>query len=147
MKILVLKSESGKITSEKIVDGNLGDVVRATATEALKEWNDLTSDFIIMKDSQEARVPLPLKPSFYEEVKNLLAAKEKSVAILKIPIYIVSYDNIWQEEDFQDRKVYVITYYINDEIKKDINAYAADVTSENKKETSSDESDEESEEE
>ncbi|AWR97619.1 DUF2286 domain-containing protein [Acidianus sulfidivorans JP7] len=147
MKVLVLKSENGKVTSEKIVDGNLGDVVRNTAIEALKEWNDLTSDFIIMKDSQEARLPLPLKPSVYEEVKNLLTAKEKSAAILKLPIYIISYDNVWQEEDFQDKKVYVITYYINDEIKKDINAYAADVTSENKEDTKSDEETEEEEEE
>lgn len=134
MKVIILKSENGKITSEKLVEGEIGKVVREVAMKALEEWNESTSDFIIMKDSQEAKLKLPLKPNVYEEVKNFLAGKEKGEAILRIPVYIISYDNVWKEEDFQDKRVYVISYYVDDKIKDDLIKYAIDVTSENKKE-------------
>ncbi|MFP3163259.1 DUF2286 domain-containing protein [Acidianus sp.] len=145
MKVIILKSENGKITSEKITEGDLAEVVRNTAIEALKEWNELTSDFIIMKDSQEAKLPLPLKPDVYEAVKNFLAGKEKSAAILKIPIFIISYDNIWQEENFQDKRVYVVSYYLNDDLKKELIEYAQGVTSEEKPQDSGEEEEEEEE--
>lgn len=132
MKVIVLKSENGKITSERITEGDLAEVVRRTAVEALKEWNELTSDFIIMKDSQEAKLPLPLKPDVYEAVKNFLAGKDKTSAVLKIPIFIISFDNVWQEDNFQDRRVYVVSYYINDDLKKTLIEYAEGITSEEK---------------
>lgn len=129
MKILVLKSEMGKVTSEQIVDGELGETVRKVATEALKEWNEYTSDFIIMKDVQEIKIPLPLKPETYDALKNFLAGKEKNAAIARVPFYIISFENEWQENDFMDKRVYVVTYYINDDMKKEAIDYAASVTS------------------
>lgn len=129
MKILVLKSEMGKVTSEQIVDGELGETVRKVATEALKEWNEYTSDFIIMKDVQEIKIPLPLKPETYDALKNFLAGKEKNAAIARVPFYIISFENEWQENDFMDKRVYVVTYYINDDMKKEAIDYAANVTS------------------
>ncbi|EZQ06989.1 DUF2286 domain-containing protein [Candidatus Acidianus copahuensis] len=145
--VIVLRSESGKVTSEKVIEGDIGDVVRNTAAQALKEWNDMISDFIIMKDSQEWRVPLPLKPNDYERLKNFLSGKEKNEAILKLPIYIISFDNQWSGEDFQDKKVYVVSYYLDDEMKKELTTYAIDVTSENKGENEGEESEEGEEEE
>ena len=130
MKIVVLKSESGKVTSDALEEGEIGDVVRKTAEKALKEWNELTSDFIIMRDSQEARIPLPLKPDMYEKMKNFLTGKDKTSAIVKLPIFIISFENQWKEENFQDKKVYVISYYLNEELKKELTDYAAQVTSE-----------------
>ncbi|MEM4746139.1 MAG: DUF2286 domain-containing protein, partial [Metallosphaera sp.] len=112
MKVIILKSESGKVTADYLEEGDIGDVVRRTAEKALKEWNELTSDFIIMRDSQEAKLPLPLKPEIYEKTKNFLTGKDKTSAFLKLPIFIISFDNQWREENFQDRKVYVISYYL-----------------------------------
>ncbi|MEM4041876.1 MAG: DUF2286 domain-containing protein [Saccharolobus sp.] len=134
MKILVLKSENGKITSEKVIEGELNRVIRDIAKQALEEWNEMASDFIIMHDSQEVRIPLPLKPDLYESIKGFLVGKDKKEAIAKIPVYIISYENEWRENDFQDKKVYVISYYINDELKKDIISDAEQMTSEQKEE-------------
>ncbi|BDB97403.1 DUF2286 domain-containing protein [Saccharolobus caldissimus] len=132
MKILIIKSENGKITSEKVMDGEIGKVLREVAKEALEEWNELTSDFIIMHDMEEVRIPLPLKPDLYESIKNFLVGKDKKEAIAKIPVYVISYENEWKESDFQDKKVYVVSYYINDEIKKNIIEDATQITSEHK---------------
>ncbi len=134
MKILVVKSENGKVTSEKIMEGEMGKVIREIAKNALDEWNELTSDFIIMHDSQEVRVPLPLKPDVYEVLKNFLVGKDKKEAVAKIPVYIISYENEWKESDFQDKKVYVISYYINDDMKKEVISDATQMTSEQPKE-------------
>ncbi|TRM87773.1 DUF2286 domain-containing protein [Sulfolobus sp. A20-N-G8] len=138
MKILVVKSENGKVTSEKIMEGEIGKVIREVAKSALDEWNELTSDFIIMHDSQEVRVPLPLKPDVYEVLKNFLVGKDKREAIAKIPVYIISYENEWKESDFQDKKVYVISYYINDDMKKEVISDATQMTSEQPKEKEED---------
>ncbi len=129
MKILVLKSEMGKVTSEQLIDGELGETIRKVATDALKEWNEYTSDFIIMKDLQEVKIPLPLKPDMYEALKNFLAGKDKNVAIARIPFYIISFENEWKENDFMDKRVYIVTYYVNEELKKEAVEYASSVTS------------------
>ncbi|AWR94821.1 DUF2286 domain-containing protein [Acidianus brierleyi] len=142
MKVLILKSETGKITSEKTIDGNIGDVVKQVASDALKEWNEMTSDFTIMKDTQEARIPLPLKPDVYEAVKSFLSGKDKTSAILRIPIYIISFDNMWKEDDYQDNKVYVVSYYLDDNLKNELLEYAKQATSAQKIEEQGEEEEE-----
>jgi hypothetical protein len=128
MKVVILKSENGKITSETFVDDNIGNVVRSVASQALKEWNENTSDFVIMKDMQEVRIPMPLKEETYEKLKNLLVGREGSNAIAKIPIYIISFENEWSNDNFVDKKVYIVSYYINDDNKKELEEYAQDLT-------------------
>ncbi|MEM0068430.1 MAG: DUF2286 domain-containing protein, partial [Saccharolobus sp.] len=70
----------------------------------------------------------------YESIKGFLVGKDKKEAIAKIPVYIISYENEWRENDFQDKKVYVISYYVSDELKKDIISDAEQMTSEQKEE-------------
>ncbi|QKQ99504.1 DUF2286 domain-containing protein [Metallosphaera tengchongensis] len=146
MKVIILKSESGKVTSNFVEEGEIGEVVRRTAEKALKEWNELTSDFIIMRDSQEAKLPLPLKPEIYEKTKNFLTGKDKSFAMLKLPVFIISFDNQWKEENFQDKRVYVISYYLTDELKEELTNYASQVTSEEEEAENEEEEEEEEEE-
>ncbi|QGA54691.1 DUF2286 domain-containing protein [Sulfolobus sp. E5-1-F] len=147
MKILIVKSENGKVTLEKIAEGEISKVLRDVAKEALEEWNELASDFIIMRDNQEVRLPLPLKPEVYEAIKTFLVGKDKKEALAKIPLYIISYENEWKESDFQDKKIYVVSFYINDEIKKGILDDAAQMTSEQKQELTEEEEKEDLEEE
>ncbi len=49
-------------------------------------------------------------------------------------MYIISYENEWKESDFQDKKIYVVSFYINDEITKGVLNDAAQMTSEQKQE-------------
>ncbi len=142
MKVIILKSELGKITSERSVEGNIGDVVKQVAVEALKEWNEMSSDFTIMKDMQEVRIPLPLKPEVYESLKGFLSGKDKTSAIARIPVYIISYDNAWKEDNYQDNRVYVISYYVDDNLKNELVEYAKQATSEIKEEEEEEEQEE-----
>jgi len=129
MKIIVLKSENGKITSENIVEGKFSDVLKEIATMALKEWNETTSDFVIMKDTQDVKIPKPLKPEVYETIKNFLVGRDEKFAHARIPLYIISFENEWNDDNFVDKKVYVVSYYLNEENKKELEEYAKDITS------------------
>ncbi|MCI2414436.1 MAG: DUF2286 domain-containing protein [Candidatus Aramenus sp.] len=143
MKVIVLKSELGKITSERSVEGNIGEVVKQVAAEALKEWNEIASDFTIMKDVQEVRIPLPLKPDVYESLKSFLSGKDKTAAIARIPVYIISYDNAWKEDNYQDNRVYVVSYYVDENLKNELAEYAKQATSEIKEDSDEGEAEEE----
>ncbi|BAB66494.1 MULTISPECIES: DUF2286 domain-containing protein [Sulfurisphaera] len=129
MKVLVVKSENGQVSKKDIVEGDLPQVLRNTATLALKEWNENLSDFIIMKDMYEIHIPLPLKPQTYEMLKNYIKSRTKSEAIAEIPIFVISFDNEWVESDFKDKKVYVVSPYIDDKSENELLEYAKQVTS------------------
>jgi len=129
VKVLVVKSENGQVSKKDIVEGDLPQVLRNTATLALKEWNENLSDFIIMKDMYEIHIPLPLKPQTYEMLKNYIKSRTKSEAIAEIPIFVISFDNEWVESDFKDKKVYVVSPYIDDKSENELLEYAKQVTS------------------
>lgn len=129
MKIIVIKSENGNVSKKDIVDGNIPEVLRTTANEALKEWNENSSDFIIMKDMHEVHIPLPLKPQTYELLKNYIKSRTKTEAVAEIPVYVISFDNEWIESDFKDKRVYVVSPYIDEKSENELLEYAKQVTS------------------
>ena len=129
MKIIVIKSENGNISKKDIVEGDLASILRSVASEALKEWNENLSDFIIMKDVHEIHIPLPLKPQIYETFKNYIKGRSKNEAIAEIPIYVISFDNEWLDSDFKDKRVYVVSPYIDDKTENEILEYAKQMTS------------------
>ncbi len=134
MKILVLKSEDGKITSDETVEGEIGQIVKDTANKALSEWNEESSDFIIIKDFHEVRIPLPLNPKMYDVLKKFSMSKQEKFAIIKIPSYVISFDNMWMDNDSIDRKVYVISYFLDDKTKQELMEDAVKLTSPEKEE-------------
>jgi hypothetical protein len=129
MKIIVLKSEDGKITSDETVEGEIGKVVKDTASKALGEWNEDSSDFIIIKDFHEVRIPLPLNPKLYETLKKFPMSKQEKTAVIRIPSYVISFDNVWMENDSIDRKVYVVSYFLDDKTKQELMEDAMKLTS------------------
>jgi Uncharacterized protein conserved in archaea len=63
LKVLVIRAERGKVVKDEVVEGELKDVVKSKALEALNEWSPETSDFIVLKDERELELPLPLSLS------------------------------------------------------------------------------------
>ncbi|AAY80852.1 DUF2286 domain-containing protein [Sulfolobus acidocaldarius] len=129
MKILVLRSEEGNISKKEVVDGGLRNILVKIANDALGEWDERSSDFTIIKDTQEVKIPLPLKPQLYEIIKDFLKSRTKTEAIAEIPVYIISFDNQWVESDYRDKKVYIVSPYIDENAEKELEDYAKQVTS------------------
>jgi len=129
-KTLVLSVESGNIVSSKIVEDELEEVVKKIVVEVLPKWSPKTSDLIAMKYEHEITLRLPLSKELYETLSKYgLSRKSSSEVIARLPVYVISYENRWVGEDLIDEKVYVISPYINDEIKNDVELLAIDLTS------------------
>ncbi|HIP65970.1 MAG TPA: DUF2286 domain-containing protein [Pyrodictium sp.] len=129
-KIVVVKSVEGKIEDSRIVEGRLPDVVKEIARKTLEEWDPEKSDFTIIKARYELRYKLPISPDLYDIIDelNLEKFREGNNLIVVVPVYTISFDNEWLEDKYHDKAVYVVTYYIDEEEKKQIEEYAVETT-------------------
>lgn len=129
-KILIIRGEYGKIVEEKVLEvENFEKMVKELASKALNLWEPEFSDFVIIKDKYEVSLKLPLTK---EQVKNFMKfgirRSPDGYAKFNIPVYIISYDSIWVEGDYIDRKVYLISIYVNDEVKEDLKKLVEETT-------------------
>ena len=128
-KILVIRAENGEVTKEEIEDGNIEEVVKKYATIALKEWDPSYSDFIVMKDKYEVRLKLPISPEQFKRFSKFSLRREEGFAVFDIPLYVISFDNVWVEGDYLDRKMYLVSVYVDNKVKRDLEVIARENTS------------------
>ncbi|MEM1982628.1 MAG: DUF2286 domain-containing protein [Sulfolobales archaeon] len=128
-KTLILSVEGGNIVDSKVVESELEEAVKKTLIDILPKWSPKTSDLIVMKYEHEATLKLPLSKELYESLSKYgLSRKSQSEVAAKLPVYVISYENRWVGEDLIDDKVFVISPYINDEIMKEVELLAIDLT-------------------
>ena len=132
MKVLSVRAERGKVVESVVVDGDLAEVVKQRAQQALSEWDPRTSDFIVLKDYRELELPLPISPDLVDllrEVGELSRTKDKAIA--RFPVYTISFENTMVSEDkYVEYKIYLIAPYINEDVKTELEAEAQDITTE-----------------
>lgn len=135
-KILIIRAEDGRVVKTLIEEGVLEEVVKKYASQALSEWEPIYSDFIVLKDKYEVRLKLPIKPEQYEIIARFRPERTPDgYAVFNIPIYTISFDNFWDNETYKDRKMYLIAPYVDEAIKAELEAAAADSTNIRKQET------------
>ncbi|PCN49925.1 hypothetical protein B6U99_07200, partial [Candidatus Geothermarchaeota archaeon ex4572_27] len=116
MRTIVARSRQGRIEEYSVVEGELRDVVRQVVMRALEAWDMEASDFIVMRDKYAMQVKLPLTKEQYEEYsKYELRRLSSSEAELRVPIFIISFNNEWRGEDYVDKEIYVVAPYIDEE--------------------------------
>jgi len=142
VKYLILRSELGKIVSSEDVEGELKQVIINVAQKAMNEWNELSSDFSIMKDTVEIMVQLPFTKEQYMVLRNYVKEKGQKEAVVELPVYVISFDNEWTESDYFDRKVYVVAPYVDSKVNGEIEQYAMQLTNPEKKGAEEEESEE-----
>jgi hypothetical protein len=132
LKVLTIRAERGKIIKSEVVDGDLKDLVKRKAQEAMNEWDPETSDFIVLKDNRELELPLPLKPELvdlFRSIGNISRTKDKAIG--SFPVYTISFENRMLGEDkYVEYKIYLLAPYINDDVKTELEAEAQDITTE-----------------
>lgn len=127
---MILSVEGGNIVDSKVVEAGVEETVKKTLIEVLPKWEPKTSELIAMKYEHEVTLKLPLSKELYESLSKYgLSRKSSSEVIAKIPVYVISYENRWVGEDLIDDKVFVISPYINNEIRKEVELLAMDLTS------------------
>ncbi len=128
---MVVRAENGKIVDSQIIDGEIIDVVKKVAAKAIEEWDPEFSDYIVMKDKYEVSLKLPLTKEQFERFRKFgLRRTSDGYATFDIPVYVISFENQWVENDYVDRKIYLVSIYVDDNIKKELEDWAASSTSE-----------------
>ncbi len=126
-KILVIRSEKGRIVESKIVEGELQEIVRKITLKALEEWNLEKSDFIIIKETREIEAQ-SVNLETIEALKKYEDLKIEKDRI-QMPIYTISFDSTMIEENnYIENKIYLITLYVNEETKNLLEIEAVEIT-------------------
>ncbi|HDD25887.1 MAG TPA: DUF2286 domain-containing protein, partial [Acidilobales archaeon] len=108
-EVLILNSDRGKLVRSEIIRGRLEEVLKKLLLDVIDEWSPNNSDLIVMRQVHEVRIKLPLTKELYDKlVRYNLRKANPNEAVAEIPIYIISYDNMWVGEDVYDNKVYVV---------------------------------------
>ena len=130
MKLIVLYSEDGEITKKEMVEGDLQSELRNKVVEVLKEWKPLRSDLIVMKEKHRITLNLPLSKELYDTLSKFGLRKVSSNEVeAAVPVFVISYDNVWVGDNVRDMRVVVIAPYVNEEFTKEVEELAKGVTS------------------
>lgn len=128
---IVIEANEGRIVEKKNVQDEPGRIVKEYAEKALKQWDPLSSDFTVIRSKIEIAYDLPMDPDTFDRIEQLglERAREERKLIVTIPVYTISYDNKWEGNYYQDKKIIVIAPYIDDNEVEQIKQYAVEATS------------------
>ncbi|HIQ02830.1 MAG TPA: DUF2286 domain-containing protein [Desulfurococcales archaeon] len=128
-EVLIIHAEEGKVKESKIVKGEINSILKEIVKKTTELWDPDKSDFVVIRDKYEVSLKLPLTREQYEKYsKYNLRRTSDGYAVFDIPVYVVSYDNEWQGDDYYDRRIYLISLYINEDVKRDLENWAIDST-------------------
>ncbi len=129
-KVLVIRAEMGRITESRIVEGELYEVLKNYVSIALSEWDPGVSDFVVIREDLNVEVESALNQEILESLRTYGSLKEsEGVLEARIPVYTISFDNrSLGEEMYVENKIYVISLYINEDIRVLLESEAASIT-------------------
>ncbi len=131
MKVVYIRVEKGKVIETSILDGDLKDIAKKIAREALEEWNPSISEFIVLRDEEEITFKLPISDKLMNILRELpFERKNDKEIVLKYPYYTISFDNRKIDDDYIEYKVILIGPYIDDDFTTWLETLAANITSE-----------------
>ncbi|MEM4502701.1 MAG: DUF2286 domain-containing protein [Ignisphaera sp.] len=134
MKILIIRSEEGVIKEHQIVEGTLDKSLKETVIKALELWNPQKSDLVVVRHKHEVNVNLPITKEQYELYSQFNLKRFGDKAVFEIPIYIISFENEWIEDQIRDSKVFVVAPYIDEVTSSKVLELAKNITSEEESE-------------
>lgn len=128
-KTLVLRSRGGALVSKETVDGEVKDTVRKVVVGAVSLWAAETSDFIVIRDMYPVSVKLPISKEQYELYSRYDMSRTTNGSVMfSVPVYVISFDNEWQEDDYVDKEVMVVAPQLDQKVEEIITELAVEAT-------------------
>ncbi|MDI9644917.1 MAG: DUF2286 domain-containing protein [Candidatus Verstraetearchaeota archaeon] len=128
-KTLVLRSRGGALVSKETVDGEVKDTVRKVVVGAVSLWSAETSDFIVIRDMYPVSVKLPITKEQYELYSKYDMSRTSNGSVMfSVPVYVISFDNEWQEDDYVDKEVIVVAPNVDQKVEEIITELAVEAT-------------------
>ena len=136
-QFMVIRAKEGNLVSKARAEGELKEVVKKIVMEALNLWAVDNADFTVIRDPQ---YPVTAKAPITKEQYDLyskydLQRTTNGSVMFYVPVYIISFDNMYVEDNYLDKEVFVVAPVV-DQIAEDVIAELAvestkqDVTSE-----------------
>jgi hypothetical protein len=114
-QIMIVRAKEGQLVSKNRVEGEFKEVVKKTVLDALSLWQLESADFTVIRDPQypvEAKAPITKEQYDLYSKYDLQRATNGSV-MFHLPVYIISFDNVYMEENYLDREVLVVAPYVD----------------------------------
>jgi len=136
-QFMVIRAKEGNLVSKARAEGEMKEVVKKIVIEALNLWAVDNADFTVIRDPQ---YPVTAKAPITKEQYDLyskydLQRTTNGSVMFYVPVYIISFDNMYVEDNYLDKEVFVVAPVV-DQIAEDVIAELAvestkqDVTSE-----------------
>lgn len=129
MKILILRAEYGEIKEKMISEGDFNKILKEVIIRTLDLWDPNKSDLIVVRHSQEITIKLPIKKEQYDLYSQFNLRRKGDYASFDVPLYLVSFENQWIDNNIIDSKVFVVSPYIDDYVSERIEELAINITS------------------
>ena len=126
---VILRSKEGNIVSKSTIQGELKDVVRKVVADTVSLWSLEKSDFIVIRDLYPVTVKLPINKEQYDLYSGYDMQRTTNGAVMfNVPVYVISFDNEWQEEDHVDKEVIVVAPVLDSKVEGIIVELAVEAT-------------------
>jgi len=129
LKILILRAEYGEIKEKMISEGDFNKILKEVIIRTLDLWDPNKSDLIVVRHSQEITIKLPIKKEQYDLYSQFNLRRKGDYASFDVPLYLVSFENQWIDNNIIDSKVFVVSPYIDDYVSERIEELAINITS------------------
>jgi len=129
LKVLILRAEYGEIKEKMISEGDLNKILKEVIIRTLDLWDPNKSDLIVVRHSQEITIKLPIKKEQYDLYSQFNLRRKGDYASFDVPLYLVSFENRWIDNNIVDSRVFVVSPYIDDYVSEKIEELAINITS------------------
>lgn len=115
VQILIVRAKEGNLVSKNMVEGDFKEVVKKTVVDALSLWLLDSADFTVIRDPQ---YPITAKAPITKEQYDLyskydLQRTTNGSVMFYLPVYIISFDNVYLEDNYMDREVLVVAPHVD----------------------------------
>jgi hypothetical protein len=127
---LVIRAREGKIVEKTKVPGDLKEIIKKKVMECISLWDVEKADFTVIRDPQyPISVELPLTKEQYELYsKYNMSRTSEGTVIFYVPVYIISFDNEYTDENYIDKEVIVIAPALDEKAEEAIIELAIQTT-------------------
>jgi len=125
-QFIVIRAKEGNLVSKAKAEGEMKEVVKKIVIEALNLWAVDNADFTVIRDPQ---YPVTAKGPITKEQYDLyskydLQRTTNGSVMFYVPVYIISFDNAYVEDNYIDKEVFVVAPVV-DQIAEDVVAELA----------------------
>jgi hypothetical protein len=128
--MIIVRSREGVLVSKTKQVGDMKEIIKKQVVEALSLWPVDKADFTVIRDNQyPVSVKLPISKEQYDLYSKYDMSRTSNGNIMfHIIVYIISFDNEYQNDNYIDKEVLVVAPAIDQKAEEAIVELAIEST-------------------